>query len=108
MQAPAQKYTGNQHPIEVILAWVKSEEIAIPEIQRPFVGDSTKVCDLMDALYKGYPAGDLILWKTRMSGSKTARPLRARKSGGVQKSLFLRSYTATAPMITSKTPAQNG
>lgn len=38
----AQKYSVNQHLIETLLSWVKSGEIAIPEIQRPFVWDATK------------------------------------------------------------------
>lgn len=58
-----QKYTVNQHLIETLLAWIRSEEIAIPEIQRPFVWDSTKVRDLMDSLYRGYPIGYIIAWK---------------------------------------------
>ena len=58
-----QKYTVNQHPIETLLAWVKSGEIAIPEIQRPFVWKNSKVRDLMDSLYKGYPIGYIISWR---------------------------------------------
>lgn len=58
-----QKYSVNQHLIESILAWVKSGEIAIPEIQRPFVWDSSKVRDLMDSLYQGYPIGYIITWR---------------------------------------------
>jgi uncharacterized protein with ParB-like and HNH nuclease domain len=58
-----QKYSVNQHLIETVLAWVTSKEIAIPEIQRPFVWDSSKVRDLMDSLYQGYPIGYLIAWK---------------------------------------------
>lgn len=58
-----QKYAVNQHLIETLLAWVKSSEIAIPEIQRPFVWDSSKVRDLMDSLYQGYPIGYVIAWK---------------------------------------------
>ncbi len=58
-----QKYSVNQHLIEILLAWVKSGEIAIPEIQRPFVWDSTKVRDLMDSLYEGYPIGYVIAWR---------------------------------------------
>ncbi|MBP1908329.1 GmrSD restriction endonuclease domain-containing protein [Methanolobus bombayensis] len=58
-----QKYAVNQHLIETVLSWVKSGEIAIPEIQRPFVWDSTKVRDLMDSLYQGYPIGYLIAWR---------------------------------------------
>jgi hypothetical protein len=58
-----QKYSVNQHLIENILSWVKSGEIAIPEIQRPFVWDSSKVRDLIDSLYQGYPIGYLIAWQ---------------------------------------------
>ena len=58
-----QKYSVNQHLTETILSWVKSGEIAIPEIQRPFVWDSTKVRDLIDSLYQGYPIGYLIAWR---------------------------------------------
>ncbi|MDH3974045.1 MAG: DUF262 domain-containing protein [Deltaproteobacteria bacterium] len=58
-----QKYDVNQQRIETVLAWVNSGEIAIPEIQRPFVWDSTKVRDLMDSLYQGYPIGYLIAWR---------------------------------------------
>ncbi len=58
-----QKYSVNQHLIETLVNWVKSGEIAIPEIQRPFVWDSTKVRDLMDSLYQGYPVGYVIAWR---------------------------------------------
>lgn len=58
-----QKYSVNQHLIETVLAWVNSGEIAIPEIQRPFVWDSSKVRDLMDSLYQGYPIGYIIAWR---------------------------------------------
>jgi hypothetical protein len=58
-----QKYSVNQHLIETVLAWVISGEIAIPEIQRPFVWDSSKVRDLMDSLYQGYPIGYVIAWR---------------------------------------------
>lgn len=58
-----QKYSVNQHVIETILAWVNSGEIAIPEIQRPFVWNSSKVRDLMDSLYQGYPVGYVIAWR---------------------------------------------
>ena len=34
------KYEVHNQPIEVVLAWLTSGEIAIPEIQRPFVWDT--------------------------------------------------------------------
>ncbi|MFR0890613.1 MAG: DUF262 domain-containing protein [Clostridium sp.] len=49
--------------VQNIISWIKSGEIAIPEIQRPFVWDSTKVRDLLDSLYKGFPIGYIIVWK---------------------------------------------
>lgn len=59
----AQCYTVTPHPISTILTWVSSNEIAIPEIQRPFVWDATQVRNLMDSLYKGFPVGYLIAWR---------------------------------------------
>ncbi|WAL58605.1 DUF262 domain-containing protein [Thermocoleostomius sinensis] len=47
-----QKYSVNQHPIQTLLAWVRSSKIAIPEIQRPFVWNATNVRDLIDSLYR--------------------------------------------------------
>ena len=58
-----QRYTVTPHPIETLLTWVKSGEIAIPEIQRPFVWEATKVRNLLDSLYRGYPIGYLIAWR---------------------------------------------
>jgi hypothetical protein len=58
-----QKYSVNQHLIETLLSYVRAGEIAIPEIQRPFVWDSSKVRDLMDSLYQGYPIGYVIAWQ---------------------------------------------
>lgn len=58
-----QKYTVNQYFVSNILNWVQEKEIAIPEIQRPFVWSSVKVRDLMDSLYRGFPIGYIIAWK---------------------------------------------
>jgi hypothetical protein len=58
-----QRYSVTPHPIQTLLTWVKSGEIAIPEIQRPFVWDATKVRNLLDSLYQGYPVGYLIAWR---------------------------------------------
>ena len=57
------KYNVQQQPVETLLSWIKSGEIAIPEIQRPFVWKAAKVRDLIDSLYKGYPVGYIITWR---------------------------------------------
>lgn len=58
-----QKYSVNQHQISTFLAFVKDGQIAIPEVQRPFVWDTSRVRDLLDSLYKGYPVGYVITWQ---------------------------------------------
>lgn len=59
----SQKYEVNQYMIQSVLSKVREGEIAIPEIQRPFVWDASQVRDLLDSLYKGYPVGYLIAWR---------------------------------------------
>ena len=44
------QYEVNNCSIDSILSSIKSNTMAIPEIQRPFVWDSTKVRDLIDSL----------------------------------------------------------
>lgn len=58
------KYSVTQSAVTQLLSDVRSDKIAIPELQRPFVWDSVKVRDLMDSLYKGYPVGYLITWQS--------------------------------------------
>jgi len=58
-----QKYAVNQYLIESVLSKVREGEIAIPEIQRPFVWDASQVRDLLDSLYQGFPIGYLIAWR---------------------------------------------
>lgn len=56
-------YSVTTYSVQSILGLIEAGSIAIPEIQRPFVWDSTKVRDLVDSLYHGYPTGYLITWK---------------------------------------------
>lgn len=58
-----QKYNNYPLAISQILGLIEANDIAIPEIQRPFVWRRSQVRDLMDSLYKGYPTGYIIIWK---------------------------------------------
>jgi hypothetical protein len=69
-----QRYSVTPHPIETLLTWVKTGEIAIPEIQRPFVWEPTKVRNLLDSLYQGYPIGYLIAWRNPTVRLKDGTP----------------------------------
>lgn len=58
-----QKYYNYTLAISQILGLIEANDLAIPEIQRPFVWRRSQVRDLMDSLYKGYPTGYIIIWK---------------------------------------------
>lgn len=58
------KYEVKQTAVSQVLADVRSDKIAIPELQRPFVWKTSQVRDLMDSLYHGYPVGYLITWQS--------------------------------------------
>lgn len=69
------RYSVNNYTVDTLLASIKSGEIAIPEMQRPFVWDSSQVRDLMDSLYKGFPVGYIIVWqnpKVKLKDGTTA------------------------------------
>ena len=39
-------------------------DVALPELQRPFVWSNSKVRDLFDSMYRGFPVGYLLFWET--------------------------------------------
>lgn len=51
--------------IRKILEQVQNGTIRVPAFQRGFVWDAERVAYLMDSIYKGYPFGALILWRTK-------------------------------------------
>ena len=56
-------YKITQYSVSSILNYVENSQIAIPEIQRPFVWKGEEVRALIDSLYEGYPIGYLIVWQ---------------------------------------------
>ncbi|MFK5261217.1 DUF262 domain-containing protein, partial [Lactiplantibacillus plantarum] len=56
------KYDVQNSQIGTLLGWINSGEIGLPELQRPFVWPSTKVRDLIDSLFNGFPIGYIITW----------------------------------------------
>ena len=58
-----ERYEVGQRKISILLARIEADDIAIPDIQRPFVWNAAKVRDFIDSLYHGYPVGYLITWQ---------------------------------------------
>jgi hypothetical protein len=51
--------------IRKVVEQISSGAIRIPAFQRGFVWDAEHVAYLMDSIYKGYPFGAVILWRTK-------------------------------------------
>jgi len=50
------------YSLSKILEDIDIGEIGLPELQRPFVWPNTKVRDLFDSMYRGFPVGYLLFW----------------------------------------------
>jgi hypothetical protein len=50
--------------VEELVSMIERGELRLPEMQRQYVWRSTRVRDLLDSLYRGYPSGVILLWET--------------------------------------------
>lgn len=46
-----------------LISDIRLGTIALPEIQRPFVWDNSKIRNLFDSMYRGYPVGFFLFWE---------------------------------------------
>src|SRR5215510_6810400 len=54
----------SQASVEELVGMIQRGELRLPEMQRRFVWRATRVRDLLDSLYRGYPSGAILLWET--------------------------------------------
>jgi hypothetical protein len=95
------KYEVKQTAVSQVLADVRSDKIAIPELQRPFVWKTSQVRDLMDSLYNGYPVGYLITWQSvgaNLKGGQVAAHQQI-LIDGQQRVTALRAAIAGQPVV---------
>ena len=50
--------------VNQLVANIEKGYIQKPEMQREYVWRATRVRDLLDSLYRGYPSGTILLWET--------------------------------------------
>ena len=53
-----------EHKVWELVDMVEQGKLRLPEMQRRYVWRSTRVRDLLDSLYRGYPSGAILLWET--------------------------------------------
>ncbi len=66
-----QLFERGERTISSLMSDIEREVIALPDLQRPFVWEDTKVRELLDSLFLGFPVGTLVLWHT--ASGKEAR-----------------------------------
>ena len=81
-----------ERTVEELVSKIERGEIRLPEMQRRCVWKKTRVRDLLDSLYRGYPSGAILLWETDEEVSPPTRgalrrgslrpPLRSRRVFG--------------------------
>ena len=50
--------------VKELVGMIERGEVRLPEMQRRYVWRATRVRDLLDSLYRGYPSGAILLWET--------------------------------------------
>ena len=50
--------------VQQLTGAIETGALALPDIQRPFVWPQSKVRDLLDSMYKGFPVGQVMFWQT--------------------------------------------
>ncbi len=76
----ANKFTNISFPISTLIGQIETGQIGLPELQRPFVWDRAQVRDLLDSLYRGYPAGFFLFWQASPDQETNAIGLDAKQS----------------------------
>ncbi|HXK39874.1 MAG TPA: DUF262 domain-containing protein, partial [Candidatus Paceibacterota bacterium] len=61
---PPTLYRDTGYSLTHLIEDIKHGNIALPDIQRPFVWSAAKARDLFDSMYRGYPIGTLMFWET--------------------------------------------
>lgn len=58
-----QIFSETRGPITKLIEYIDNGDLALPELQRPFVWGNNRVRDLFDSMYRGYPIGYFLIWK---------------------------------------------
>lgn len=57
-------YRDTGYSLMHLIEEIRHGSLALPDIQRPFVWSHSKVRELFDSMYRGFPVGTLLFWET--------------------------------------------
>uniref|UniRef100_UPI003F492918 DUF262 domain-containing protein n=1 Tax=Microbacterium aurantiacum TaxID=162393 RepID=UPI003F492918 len=100
-------YRDTGYSLTHLVEDIKHGNIALPDIQRPFVWSSAKTRDLFDSLYRGYPVGTLMFWETgaevgtrQVGGGEHAKVAKLLIVDGQQRLTSLYAVLTGKPVLT--------
>jgi len=66
--------------VDQLVGMIARGELRLPEMQRRYVWRATRVRDLLDSLYRGYPSGSILVWETEQEQPTRAMPVSQEKN----------------------------
>lgn len=77
------------YSVSQLVDMIKDGTLRLPEMQRKYVWTSTRVRDLLDSLYRGYPSGVILAWQSDSPVDTAAFAVDVEDKVGVQQLLLL-------------------
>lgn len=75
--------------VSQLVSMIEKGQIQLPEMQRKFVWKATKVRDLLDSLYRGYPSGTILMWQPDESVALTSFSVKTEDKSAFKPMLLL-------------------
>jgi hypothetical protein len=74
--------------VNELVSKIQRGELVLPEIQRRYVWQATRVRDLLDSLYRNYPSGSILVWETDHAVPTQTMSV-SQEVGGTERKLLL-------------------
>ncbi len=71
-----------ERTVHELVNMIERREQALPEMQREYVWHGTRVRDLLDSLYRGYPCGVILTWQTASEVAQNGFAVAGKTPGG--------------------------
>jgi hypothetical protein len=77
------------YTVQNLVDRIESGELRLPEMQRNYVWTATRVRDLLDSLYRGYPSGIILAWESDETVATQDFAVESKAVSGVRPLLLL-------------------
>jgi hypothetical protein len=85
------QYRDTSYSLANLVADIGRGAVALPDIQRPFVWNTTQVRNLFDSIYRGFPIGQVMFWETGADAETRLHRTRGEGRGATRSSSSMAS-----------------